>query len=77
MIKKLPFQRLVREVVQQLFPTESYRFQSTAILALQEASESFLVRMFEQCNDISMHGKRVTVQEKDVQLWKRLFNYDK
>ena len=77
LIKKLPFQRLVREVVLQLFPTESYRFQSTAILALQEASESFLVRMFEQCNDISIHDKRVTVQPKDVQLWKRLFNYDK
>ena len=75
LIRKIPFQRLVREVVQKLFPSESYRFQSTAILALQEASESFLVRMFEQCNDISIHGKRVTVQPKDVQLWKRVFDF--
>ena len=77
LIRKLPFQRLVREVVQDMFKTKSYRFQSTAILALQEASEDFLVRMFSQCNDICIHGKRVTVQQKDVQLWKRLFDYDK
>ena len=77
LIRKLPFQRLVREVVQEMFKTKSYRFQSTAILALQEASEDFLVRMFSQCNDICIHGKRVTVQQKDVQLWKRLFDYDK
>ena len=75
LIQKLPFQRLVREVVQEMFKTETYRFQSTAILALQEASEAFLVHMFEQCNDICIHGKRVTVQQKDVQLWKRLFDY--
>ena len=75
LIRKLPFQRLVKEVVQDLFPTESYRFQSTAILALQEASESFLVRMFEQINDVAIHGKRVTIQLKDIQIWKRLFDY--
>ena len=75
LIRKIPFQRLVKEVVQELFPTESYRFQSTAILALQETSESFLVRMFEQCNDITIHGKRVTIQHKDLQLWRRLFDF--
>ena len=74
LIRKLPFQRLVREIVFDL-KKEDYRFQSTAILAMQEAAEAFLVRMFEQCNHICIHGKRVTVQEKDVQLWKRLFDY--
>ena len=72
LIRKLPFQRLVKEVVQELFKTESYRFQSTAILALQEASEDYLVRMFEQVNLIAIHGKRVTIQCKDILLWKRL-----
>ena len=74
----IPFQRLVREVVQDLvynkkelsFPP---KFQSTAILALQEASEDFLVRMFEQVNDIAITGKLVTIQQKHVWLWKRLF----
>ena len=68
LIRKLPFQRLVREIVQELFKTESYRFQSTAILALQEAGEDFLVRMFSQVNDIAVTGKRVTIQQKDILL---------
>ena len=72
LIRKLPFQRLVKEVVQEMFKTESYRFQSTAILALQEASEDYLVRMFEQVNHIAIHGKRVTIQSNDILLWKRL-----
>ena len=74
LIRKLPFQRLVREVSQDL-GVDPFRYQSTAILALQEASEDFLVRMFSQCNDICTHGRRVTVQDKDIQLWKRLFDY--
>lgn len=76
LIRKLPFQRLLREIVFEL-KKKDYRFQSTAILAMQEAAEAFLVHMFEQCNHICTHGARVTVQEKDVQLWKRLFGYNK
>lgn len=76
LIRKLPFQRLLREIVFEL-KKKDYRFQSTAILAMQEAAEAFLVHMFEQCNHICTHGERVTVQEKDVQLWKRLFGYNK
>ena len=74
LIRKLPFQRLVKEVVRELYPTADYRFQSTAVLALQEASESFLVSMFDDVNCIAIHGKRVTIQVKDVhvQIWKRL-----
>ena len=74
LIRKLPFQRLLREIVYEM-KKKDYRFQSTAILAMQEAAEAFLVRMFEQCNDIAIHGKRVTVQQKDIQLWKRLFDF--
>ena len=48
------------------------RIQSLALEALQEAAESYLVGMFEQCNDICYHGKRVTLQVKDIRLWKRL-----
>ena len=60
LIRKLPFQRLVREIAQNLDP--SLRFQSTAILALQEASESFLVSMFEDINVCVIHEGRVTIQ---------------
>ena len=71
LIRKLPFQRLVREVVSRMY-NEQYRFQSTALLALQEAAEAHLVYMFEQVNDIAIHGRRVTIMPKDIQLWKRL-----
>ena len=74
LIRKLPFQRLLREVVYEM-KKKDYRFQSTAILAMQEAAEAFLVHMFEQCNLIAIHGKRVTVQPKDIQIWKHLFDF--
>ena len=74
LIRKLPFQRLVKEVVVQMFQTQ-YRFQSTALLALQEASEDFLVNMFEKVNHIAIHANRQTIMSKDVYLWDRLCNY--
>ena len=61
----------MREVVYTLYK-QQYRFQSTALLALQEAAEAYLVRMFEECNHIAIHGNRVTVQVKDMLLWKRM-----
>ena len=74
LIRKIPFQRLVREVCRGFEKTLGYqlRFQSTALLALQEGSEAYLVNMFSQCNDICLHGNRVTLQVKDIRLWKRL-----
>jgi histone H3 len=48
LIPKLPFQRLVREVTMNVGRVgASLRFQSSAILALQEASEAYLVSFFE------------------------------
>ena len=78
LIWKIPFQRLVREVCQGFEKRLGYplRFQSTALLALQEGSEAYLVNMFSQCNDICLHSKRVTLQVKDIRLWKRLHNID-
>ena len=76
LIRKLPFQRLLREIVQDLYKDGQLpiqpKFQSTAILALHEASEDFLVRMFNQVNDIAICGNLVTIQPKHVQLWQRL-----
>jgi histone H3 len=61
LIRKLPFQRLVREIAQD-FKTD-LRFQSAAIGALQEASEAYLVSLFEDTNLCAIHAKRVTVRE--------------
>lgn len=74
MIRKAPFQRLVREVCQDL-PNKAhstYRFQSTAVLALQEASEAYLVGVFEDTNLCAIHAKRVTIMPKDIQLARRI-----
>ncbi|XP_049431046.1 uncharacterized protein LOC125887938 [Epinephelus fuscoguttatus] len=48
LIRKLPFQRLVREIAQD-FKTD-LRFQSSAVMALQESSEAYLVGLFEDTN---------------------------
>lgn len=70
LIRKLPFQRLVREISQD-FNTE-LRFQSHAILALQEAAEAYLVGLFTDTNLCAIHAKRVTIQPKDMQLARRI-----
>ncbi|KAL6454353.1 HHT21 histone H3.1/H3.2 [Candida maltosa Xu316] len=70
LIRKLPFQRLVREIAQD-FKTD-LRFQSSAIGALQEAVEAYLVGLFEDTNLCAIHAKRVTIQKKDMQLARRL-----
>ena len=75
LIPKLCFQRLVREVVYSMFHEGSYRFQSQALLALQEASEAFLVNMFDHVNHFAIHRNRVTITPKDVQLWKRTTDF--
>ncbi|CAD6948908.1 unnamed protein product [Tilletia controversa] len=59
LIRKLPFQRLVKEIAQD-FKTD-LRFQSAAIGALQEASEAYLVSLFSDMNLAAIHAKRVTI----------------
>ncbi|KAG1330745.1 histone H3.3a-like [Cocos nucifera] len=70
LLRKLPFQRLVREIAQD-FKSE-VRFQSHAVLALQEAAEAFLVGLFEDANLCAIHAKRVTIMCRDLQLARRI-----
>ncbi|THH20634.1 hypothetical protein EW146_g750 [Bondarzewia mesenterica] len=70
LIRRLPFQRLVREIAQD-FKTD-LRFQSSAVMALQEAAEAYLVSLFEDTNLAAIHAKRVTIQPKDLALARRL-----
>mmetsp|Transcript_18413 Transcript_18413/g.46394 ORF Transcript_18413/g.46394 Transcript_18413/m.46394 type:complete len:135 (+) Transcript_18413:45-449(+) len=71
LLRKLPFARLVREL------TESYnntglRWQAEALLAMQEAAEDYLTRLFEDANLCAIHARRVTVMVKDIQLTRRI-----
>ena len=70
LIRKLPFQRLVREIAQD-FKTD-LRFQSVAILCLQEAAEAYLVRLFDDANLCAIHARRVTIMPKDLFLARRI-----
>ena len=77
LIRKLPFQRLVREIAGDHKVITSplcgkVRFQSLAIKVLQEASEAYIVRLFEDTNLCAIHTKRVTIMPKDIQLSRRI-----
>ena len=72
LIRKLPFQRLVHEIIQNeckdLFLNHVKKIQSTAVLALQVAVEDYCVKLFEHAQVAAIHGKRVTVEPKDMRL---------
>ena len=70
LLRKLPFQRLVREVAQEV--KIALRFQGSAILALQEAAEAYIVGLFQDANLCCIHANRVTVMPRDMQLARRI-----
>ncbi|GBG84675.1 hypothetical protein CBR_g39050 [Chara braunii] len=71
--RAMPFLRLVREVVEEdIAPGMGVRFQMTAVRALMEAAEAYLVANFENTNKVAIHSKRVTIQVKDMRLVDRL-----
>ena len=70
LIQKAPFLRMVKEIGYEI--KSDLRWQSTAILALQEASEAYLVGLFEDTNLCAIHAKRVTIMPKDIQLARRI-----
>ena len=77
LIRKLPFQRLVREIAGDIGICPEHlrgklRFQSAAVNALQEASVAYLVGLFEDSNICAIHAKRVTIMPKDIHLARKI-----
>merc|ERR1711896_90982 len=70
LIRRLPFQRLVKDLAHE--KTADLRFQSSALLALQEACEAYLVGLFEDTNLCAIHARRVTIMVRDIQLARRI-----
>uniref|UniRef100_A0A5S6Q670 Histone domain-containing protein n=1 Tax=Trichuris muris TaxID=70415 RepID=A0A5S6Q670_TRIMR len=70
LIRRQPFQRLIRKVAQDL--KTDLRFQMEAVLALHEAAEAYLVGLFEDTNLCAKHARRVTIMPKDIQLARRI-----
>ena len=72
LIRKLPFQRLVREIMADFSIRENMRIQASAVAALQEAAEMYLTGLFDDTNLIAIHAKRVTIMPRDMSLALRL-----
>ena len=70
LLSKSPFQRLVRDISQEV--KKGLHFQASALLALQEASEAYLVGLFEDANVCAAHARRVTVKVSDIRLARRI-----
>ena len=70
LIQKVSFQRVVRELCETIH--SDIRFESQALLALQEAAESYLVGLFEDANLCTAHAKRIIVRPQDIQLSRRI-----
>lgn len=71
LIRKLPFSRLVKEILDQMKETK-YMWQLRAVEALQESSEYYLVSLFEDAQLCAFHAGRVTIMKRDLQLARRL-----
>ena len=72
LIRKLPFQRLVRETIVNVTGRDDYRLGHGATEALQEAAEAYLVGLFEDTNLCAIHAKRVTIKPMDIKLARRI-----
>lgn len=70
LMRKLPFQRLVRKIALEI--NSEFRFQSSALLALQEAAEAYMVALFADTNMCAKHAKRVTIMTRDLHLARRI-----
>ena len=70
LIRKLPFQRFVREIAQDF--KSDLRFTSFALQALHEASEAYIVSLFEDTNLCAIHAKRKTIMVHDIALARRI-----
>ena len=70
LLRKLPFQRLVREIAREI--KADLRFQTSAVLAIQEASEAYMIGLFEDSHLCAIHAKRVTITPPDMQLASRI-----
>lgn len=70
LIRKLPFQKVVKSIAKEI--KDDVRFQSSALMALQEAAEAYMVGIFEDTNLCAIHARRVTIMARDMQLARRI-----
>ena len=80
LIKRTPFHKLIKEISQEYrvcpdgpgTPSVQVLFQSTALAALPESAENFIIGLFEDVNLLAVHARRVTVMPRDIRLALRI-----
>lgn len=72
LISKLPFQRLVRGILRNTYSQVGFRIQASALLALQESTEAYIIHLYEDTQLCALHAKRVTITQRDMLLAQRL-----
>ena len=76
LIRRAPFRRLVKELIVQTSHDMSLDFHirctPLAVDAMQEATEAYLVNLFEDSNLCAIHSRRVTIMSKDLCLARRI-----
>ena len=70
LMQRAPFQRLVRSLAKGY--NSELRFQASSLAALQEATEAYVVGLFEDVNLCALHAGRVTVMTRDMHLARRI-----
>lgn len=73
--RKLPFQRLVRHVGEDISNSlgyQTFRYSSKSLEALQALTEQFMVNLYEDSNMCTAHARRVTLMGKDINLAARI-----
>jgi histone H3 len=72
LIPKIAISRVIKDITQNVLNKTTTRFQASAIEAIHHAAEAYLVALFEDANLCTLHGKRVTVMDRDIRLARRL-----
>ncbi|CAJ0748478.1 2224_t:CDS:10, partial [Entrophospora sp. SA101] len=71
LLRRIPFSRVVEEIATNIFQQHSnmgFEFESTAITALQEAAETYLIELFQDARLCTIHAKRATLSKEDIEL---------
>ena len=66
LLKRAPMERLVKSITRGFRP--DFRWQGDAIVAVMEASQSFIIKSCQKWNLYAIHRKCITISPKDVQL---------
>lgn len=67
----------MKQILEEMFPYKTpFRWQTAALMALQEVAEAFLINLFEYTNIVAHNSKRSTIMLRDMQVVRRIRHFD-